>query len=231
MIPGWGEALVSIYFKWDKCIYFNQYQKDIHKVWSTYLAQSFGNPAKLVAMDKELPPQQISASFGWRIVFLTSTSYIWSATRNSPRSPVVQHLYKRHATKSLLDEILSTRLTIYTAKTWQLLRGASILEWQFLATCPGMPCRCYSKEDEQQLAFLRGNFASGPKDTKAQSHLTLVRPIHGYSSTSWDLYTNNNIQKLEAVQRHATRFVMGLQNNWQPQPDDCWPWMGIPPQT
>ena len=66
-----------------------------------------------------------------------------------------------------------------------------------------------SKKASNSLAFLRRNFASFPRDVKAQSYQALVRPILEYPSTSWDPYTKSNIQQLEAIQRRAARFVTG----------------------
>ena len=65
-----------------------------------------------------------------------------------------------------------------------------------------------SKKANNSLAFPRRNLASCPRDNKAQSYQALVRLILEYASTSWDPYTKSNIQQLEAVQRHAARFVM-----------------------
>ena len=42
-----------------------------------------------------------------------------------------------------------------------------------------------------------------------QSYQTLVRPILEYTSSAWDPYTHQNINKLEALQRIAARFVTG----------------------
>ena len=41
----------------------------------------------------------------------------------------------------------------------------------------------------------------------ATLHQMYVRPILEYSSTVWAPYTNSNIDKLEAFQKHAARFV------------------------
>ena len=53
------------------------------------------------------------------------------------------------------------------------------------------------KKANNSLAFLRRNLARFPKDVKAQSYQTMVRPILEYASTSWDPYTVTNIQQLE----------------------------------
>ncbi|MCG7874753.1 MAG: hypothetical protein JAY78_00305 [Candidatus Thiodiazotropha taylori] len=66
-----------------------------------------------------------------------------------------------------------------------------------------------TKKANNSLAFLRRNLASCPKDVKAQSYQSLVRPILEYACTSWDPHTKVNIQQLEAVQRRAARFTVG----------------------
>ena len=65
------------------------------------------------------------------------------------------------------------------------------------------------KKANNSLSFLRRNLARCPKDVKAQSYQTMVRPILEYASTSWDPHSKTNIEKIEAVQRRAARFVYG----------------------
>ncbi|MEW8548097.1 MAG: reverse transcriptase family protein, partial [Candidatus Thiodiazotropha sp.] len=65
------------------------------------------------------------------------------------------------------------------------------------------------KKANNSLAFLRRNLSSCPSQTKAQCYQSLVRPSLEYASTAWDPYTQTNINKLEAVQRRAARFVTG----------------------
>jgi len=43
---------------------------------------------------------------------------------------------------------------------------------------------------------------------RAQCYTTLVRPLLEYSSAVWDPHTQRNIDKLEAVQRRAARFIV-----------------------
>lgn len=59
------------------------------------------------------------------------------------------------------------------------------------------------------LAFLKRNLSSCPATTKAQCYQSLVRPVLEYAAKAWDPYTQTNINKLEAVQRHAATFVRG----------------------
>ena len=57
------------------------------------------------------------------------------------------------------------------------------------------------------LGVIRRNFHSCPTELKATAYKSLVRPHLEYSGTVWDPYTDVLIQKLEAVQRRAARFV------------------------
>ena len=64
-----------------------------------------------------------------------------------------------------------------------------------------------SAKANRTIGFLRRNMHSYPKEVKASAYTTLVRPSIEYASSVWDLYTRNNIQQLEAIQRRAARFV------------------------
>ena len=59
------------------------------------------------------------------------------------------------------------------------------------------------------LGFLRRNLWFCPRDVKATAYKTLVRPVLEYASCAWDPYKIGQINKLEAVQRKAARFVTG----------------------
>jgi hypothetical protein len=43
---------------------------------------------------------------------------------------------------------------------------------------------------------------------KEQAYFTLARPLVEYASTVWDPYTQTDINKVEAVQRRAARYVL-----------------------
>jgi hypothetical protein len=42
---------------------------------------------------------------------------------------------------------------------------------------------------------------------KTQAYNTFVRPSLEYASTVWDPHTQDNINKVESIQRRAARFV------------------------
>ncbi len=51
------------------------------------------------------------------------------------------------------------------------------------------------------------NLHSCPSKLKATAYISVVRPHLKYSSTVWDLATNNLTDKIEPVQCKAARFV------------------------
>ena len=56
-------------------------------------------------------------------------------------------------------------------------------------------------------SFLRRNLQKSPECTKELAYKSMVRPILEYASTVWDPHTQENIGKVEMVQRRAARFV------------------------
>ena len=48
---------------------------------------------------------------------------------------------------------------------------------------------------------------------KEQAYQTLVRTLVEYASTVWNPYTKTEINKIEAVQRRAARYVVSNQRN------------------
>ena len=57
------------------------------------------------------------------------------------------------------------------------------------------------------LNMLRRNFYKSPSNIKKEAYVTLVRPILEYASSCWDPYEEGLINKLEAVQNKAARFI------------------------
>ena len=66
------------------------------------------------------------------------------------------------------------------------------------------------KKANSSTAFLRRNLQVPQAHIKANVYKTLVRPQVEYASIVWDPFTQANIDKIEMVQRRATRYV---QNN------------------
>lgn len=57
------------------------------------------------------------------------------------------------------------------------------------------------------LGFLRRNLSGCNADIKTLAYKTLVRPHLEYCDTVWDPHTHNNINKLEAIQNKAARWI------------------------
>ena len=69
------------------------------------------------------------------------------------------------------------------------------------------------KKANKTLGFLRRNLKIGSQKVKDMAYKTFVRPILEYACTVWDPYTQEQIDKLEAVQRRAARFVVNRYHN------------------
>ena len=63
------------------------------------------------------------------------------------------------------------------------------------------------KKANSTIAFLCRNLYQCPPETKALCYKTLVRSVMEYGSSIWDPHTQDNINKLEMVQRRAARMV------------------------
>ena len=63
------------------------------------------------------------------------------------------------------------------------------------------------------IGFLRRNLNIGAPSIKERAYFTLVRPLVEYASTVWDPHTQTNVQKLEMVQRRASRYVKNRHRN------------------
>ena len=59
----------------------------------------------------------------------------------------------------------------------------------------------------QVQGMLSRNIKKAPQQTKITATNTLVRPRVEYSAAIWDPYTQENIDKIERVQRRAARYV------------------------
>ena len=64
-----------------------------------------------------------------------------------------------------------------------------------------------TKSANQTLGFLKRNIRDHNKDLKSVAYKTLVRPQLKHTSTVWCSHISTDIQKAEAVQRRAARWV------------------------
>ena len=58
-----------------------------------------------------------------------------------------------------------------------------------------------------KLSFLRRNLKGCPEKLKQTTYFSLIRSFMEYGATVWDPYQKYNSDKVERVQRRATRFV------------------------
>ena len=72
-----------------------------------------------------------------------------------------------------------------------------------------------ASKGHRAVGFLRRNFSSCSPKAKANTYTTMVRPVLEYASTVWDPNLVQDIQKLEKVQRSASRYVF---NNYERKP-------------
>ena len=59
------------------------------------------------------------------------------------------------------------------------------------------------------LSFLERNLARCPGKVKENCFNALVRPLLEYSCSAWDPYKQNQIDKLELINKRAARFITG----------------------
>ena len=62
-------------------------------------------------------------------------------------------------------------------------------------------------KENQMLGVLKRNRRHCPRSIKNMAYKTILKPKLEYVSAVWDPFTEDNIRKLEAVQRRAARFV------------------------
>ena len=62
----------------------------------------------------------------------------------------------------------------------------------------------------RSLGFVKRNLKRCPENIKEQAYKSLVRPHLEYASTVWSLHQKYQIDKPEAVQRKAARFIKNL---------------------
>ena len=57
------------------------------------------------------------------------------------------------------------------------------------------------------LGFIRRNLKNCDKKFKETAYISLVRSVLDYSSTIWDPHLQQDIDRIENIQRRAARFV------------------------
>ena len=64
-----------------------------------------------------------------------------------------------------------------------------------------------AKKGNSSLAFVKRNLFACSEETKRTAYVSLVRPHLEYASAVWDPYRQNQVEKLEAIQNRAVRFI------------------------
>ena len=64
-----------------------------------------------------------------------------------------------------------------------------------------------AKKGNSILAFVKRNLYACSVETKQAAYVSLVRRHLEYVTAVWDLYSQNQVEKLEAVQSRALRFI------------------------
>ena len=64
-----------------------------------------------------------------------------------------------------------------------------------------------AKKGNSSLAFVKRNLYACSEETKRAAYVSLVRPHLEYATAVWDPYRQNQVEKLEAIQSRAVRFM------------------------
>ena len=78
--------------------------------------------------------------------------------------------------------------------------------------CPWYISTICSKANNT-ISFLKRNINISNKSIKEKAYVSLVRPTLEYASSVWDPYQQNDIHRLEMVQRRAARYVTNRYHN------------------
>ena len=70
-------------------------------------------------------------------------------------------------------------------------------------------CNNVSKKSSFMLSFLERNFSRCPPKVKENLFNALVRPLLEYGCCVWDPYKDNQIDRLEMINKRAARFITG----------------------
>ena len=81
-------------------------------------------------------------------------------------------------------------------------------------------------KDCRSLDYLRHTLFASPSTVKSAAYNCLVRPLLEYASPVWYLHTARDIDRLEAIQRRAARWVCGSRwnphsHNWSKSSTSC----------
>ena len=69
------------------------------------------------------------------------------------------------------------------------------------------------KNANSMLGFVRRNLRISTERTKTSAYRSMVRPLLEYCSTVWSPYNQEDIKKIEMVQRRAASYVTNRYHN------------------
>ena len=98
--------------------------------------------------------------------------------------------------------IHGTPLKLFTSVKYLGITLDSNLNWS-------EQCNNVFNKASFMMSFLERNLSRCPPKVKEQCYNSLVRPILDYGCTAWDPFRENQINKLELINKRAARFVTG----------------------
>ena len=129
----------------------------------------------------------------WKMAFHPDKCNVLSITRN--KTPI-KHTYTLHGHElEHVDEAKYLGVTIQSDLKW---------ESHVNNIC---------NKANKTLGFLRRNLTISSTSVKEQAYKSLVRPSLEYACSVWDPYLNEDINKIEKVQRRAARYVTNKYRN------------------
>lgn len=131
----------------------------------------------------------------------------WSMEFNSDKCEVLR-ITKKRSGIVYPYRIHGNPLRVVSSAKYLGVRIHGKLLWQ-----PHIDQIC--KKANSTRAFLQRNLRGCPREVKEQCYKTFIRPVLEYASTAWDPHTHrsqNNVNRLEAVQNRCVRFVC---NDWR----------------
>ena len=77
----------------------------------------------------------------------------------------------------------------------------------------GAHCSKVAAKANKTLGLIRRTLKPCCREVKERAYMTLVRPTIEYASSTWNPHTNTDVNRLEQVQKNATRFVCNDYNS------------------
>lgn len=123
----------------------------------------------------------------WKMAFNVSKCNVMHLTRS--KNPIKEPYYMHGKQLEVVQDTKYLGITIKDDLIWNLHINNIV------------------SSANQVQGMLSRNIKKAPQQTKITAINTLVRPRVEYSAAIWDPYTQENIDKIERVQRRAARYV------------------------